>query len=342
MNIETLLKEMVIRGASDLHLSSGIKPKIRVDNDLITIENVNTIDNQGLMEALEKITPEKKQENLRNRSDIDFSFEREDLKSRFRANIFHQERGLSIAIRHIPLQPPTLTQLHLPAIFEKLCAIKHGLIVISGPTGSGKSTTLAAMIDHINSHFSKHIITIEDPIEYIHQCKQSLIQQREIKKHANSFSDALRSSLREDPDYIMVGEIRDLETIRLALNAAETGHLVLASLHTNSAAESIDRMVDVFPTFEKSLIRSIVANSLQAVISQRLLKKIGGGRVAATEVMICTSAIRSLIRENKAHQIYSAIQTGKSNGMYTLSHSVRELINNQLIDNHEHIHLLDQ
>ncbi len=254
-----------------------------------------------------------------------------DLNARFRVNIFRQERGVSVAIRYISLTPPTLAELNLPKIFYDLCEIRHGLILVTGPTGSGKSTTLAAMIDYINCTHASHILTVEDPIEYVHECKKCLVQQREVRQHTRSFDDALRASLREDPDYILVGEMRDLETIRLALTAAETGHLVLATLHTNSAADSIDRVVDVFPTFEKALIRSMVANSLQAVISQRLLKKIGGGRVIAEEILICTTAVRNLIRENKAPQIYSAMQTGQAKGMQTLAHSVKKLIQQNTI-----------
>jgi twitching motility protein PilT len=272
--------------------------------------------------------------------DVDFSFERSQLNARFRANAFRQERGISIAIRHIPMTPPSLESLGFPNILYQLCNLQHGLVLVTGPTGSGKSTTLAAMVDYINNSFARHIITIEDPIEYLHQNKLALIQQREIKKHTSSFDKALRSALREDPDYMLVGEVRDLETMRLALTAAETGHLVFATLHTNSTAETIDRIVDVFPTFEKSLIRSMLANALKAVISQHLLRKIGGGRIVAQEIMICNIAIRNLIRKNKIYQIYSAIQTGRAIGMQTLASSVRELIEKNIIDKDEYNHLL--
>lgn len=330
---------MVSHNASDLHLSSGAAPRIRIDNDIRVIEGVRALDEAMIQSMISTILPEQYKADLLNRIDIDFGFAIIELSARFRINIFYQDRGISVAIRYISLVPPTLAELGLPKIFYELCEMHNGLIIVTGPTGSGKSTTLAAMIDYINSTQQCHILTIEDPIEYVHECKKCLVQQREVKKHTRSFDDALRASLREDPDYILVGEMRDLETIRLALTAAETGHLVFATLHTNSAADSIDRVVDVFPTFEKSLIRSMLSNSLQAVISQRLLKKIGGGRVAAEEIMICTTAIRNLIRENKTPQIYSAIQTGQGKGMRTLAHSVRELIKIGVIDEEKHRYL---
>lgn len=342
MNINELLEHTVSHKASDLHLSTGVKPRIRVDNELKVIESADALKEEDIKAMLIDILPDQYKADLDTKFSIDFSFERYNLNARFRANIFQQERGISVAIRYISLTPPTLSELNFAKVFYDLCEMQHGLIVVTGPTGSGKSTTLAAMIDYINRTRSSHILTIEDPIEYLHECKKSLVQQREVKKHTGGFDGALRAALREDPDYILVGEMRDLETIRLALTAAETGHLVLATLHTNSAADSIDRMVDVFPTFEKSLIRSMLANSLQAVVSQRLLKKIGGGRVAAEEIMICTTAIRSLIRENKTHQLYSAIQTGSSKGMKTLDRSVQELIQQGLIDSKEYQHLVDK
>ena len=340
MHLEELLSMMILHQASDLHLSSGAFPKIRVDNELKPIEGSVLLKEQTIREMLLTILSPTQMEEFDKKFDIDFSFERSQLNARFRANAFHQERGASIAIRHIPITPPSLTSLGLPKIIHSLCNLQHGLVLVTGPTGSGKSTTLAAMVDHINSSFAKHIIAIEDPIEYLHQSKVALIQQREIKKHTSNFDKALRSALREDPDYMLVGEMRDLETIRLALTAAETGHLVFATLHTNSTAETIDRIVDVFPTFEKSLIRSMLANTLKAVISQQLLRKIGGGRTVAQEIMICNTAIRNLIRENKVHQIYSAIQTGRAIGMQTLASNVKELIEKNIIDKNEYSHLL--
>lgn len=340
MDINELLQHMVAYRASDLHLSSGAPPRIRVDNDLKVVEGANQLDTSSIQKMLNIIMPEQYKNELASKFDIDFGFEKVELQARFRVNIFHQERGISVAIRYISLTPPTLAELNLPKIFYDISEMPNGLVLVTGPTGSGKSTTLAAMIDYINCTQFCHILTIEDPIEYIHKCKKCLVQQREVKQHTKNFDEALRAALREDPDYILVGEIRDLETIRLALTAAETGHLVFATLHTNSAADSIDRIVDVFPTFEKSLIRSMVANSLRAVISQRLLKKIGGGRVIAEEVLICTTAIRNLIRENKAPQIYSAIQTGQAKGMQTLSSSVKKLIQQGLVEEEEYRYLL--
>jgi twitching motility protein PilT len=333
MNIKEILKFAVEHNASDIHLSSGIPPKMRVDGDLEHIDRVDTpLSDEMIKAMLNNILPERYKKNfLEGNFDTDFSFEDKSLNARFRVNVFQQDRGLGVAMRYLSLEPPTLAKLNAPHVFYDLCDMENGLILVTGSTGSGKSTTLAAMIDYVNSIKADHILTIEDPIEYVHECKKCIVQQREIKKHAKSFNEALRAALREDPDYILVGEIRDLDTIRLALTAAETGHLVFATLHTNSAADSIDRIVDVFPTFEKALIRSMVANSLRAVISQRLLKKIGGGRVLAEEVMICTPAIRNLIRENKSQQIYSAIQTGTDKGMRTLAKSVQELINQRII-----------
>ncbi len=339
MNINELLKYTVLHNASDLHLSSGVSPRIRVDNDLKTVEGVGVLATTDIQAMVEAILPKVHEYEWTNKFDFDFGFEAPELNARFRVNVFHQERGMSIAIRYISLVPPTLADLKASKILYDLCDLNHGLILVTGPTGSGKSTTLAAMIDHINCTQASHILTIEDPIEYIHECKKSLVQQREVKQHTRSFDEALRASLREDPDYILVGEMRDLETIRLALTAAETGHLVFATLHTNSAADSIDRIVDAFPTFEKALIRSMLANSLQAVISQRLLKKIGGGRIIAEEILICTTAIRNLIRENKIPQIYSAIQTGQAKGMQTLAHGVKKLIQAKIINGEEHRYL---
>ena len=333
ITIREILKYAVSHNASDIHLSSGVAPTIRIDNDLKPIQGFDKLlDDAEIRSILNAILPERYKSDLDNKFDIDLGFEDINLKARFRVNVFHQERGLSVAMRYLALTPPALSELGVSQVFYDLCDIDNGLILIAGPTGSGKSTTLAAMIDHINSTKSSHILTIEDPIEYVHKCKKCLVQQREINKHTGSFDDALRAALREDPDYILVGEMRDLETIRLALTAAETGHLVFATLHTNSAADCIDRMVDVFPTFEKTLIRSMVANSLRGVISQRLVKKIGGGRVLAAEIMLCTNAIRCLIRENKTPQIYSAIQTGKAKGMKTLANSIQELIDKGIID----------
>ncbi len=262
--------------------------------------------------------------------EADFSFEMAGL-ARFRVNAFVQSRGCAAVFRAIPSQVPTLDELAAPAVFREIAAARRGLVLVTGPTGSGKSTTLAAMVDHINTHSRDHIITIEDPIEFVHQSKRSLVNQREVHQHTRGFAAALRSALREDPDVILIGELRDLETIRLALTAAETGHLVLATLHTSSAAKTVDRIVEVFPGSEKAMVRGMLAESLRAVIAQTLLRRCGGGRVAAHEVMIATPAIRNLVREGKVAQMYSVIQTGRSRGMWTLEQDLRKLLDKRLI-----------
>jgi twitching motility protein PilT len=340
MNIQELLQYVVVNLGSDLHLSTGMPPLIRVDNELQRVEGAASLTEENINAMLYEVLPTETLNEMAAVMDMDFAVSVEGLNFRFRVNIFHQSRGISVAFRAIPLKVPTIAELGLPDVFYRLSNLENGLILLTGPTGCGKSTTLAAMIDYINEGQHAHILTIEDPIEYLHTCKKCLIQQREVKKHTISFDDALRSALREDPDYILVGEMRDLETIRLALTAAETGHLVFTTLHTRSSAESVDRIVDAFPTHEKSMIRSMLANSLQAVCSQLLVKKIGGGRVAAHEIMICTSAIRNMIRENKIAQIYSAIQTGQNSGMQTLDQSLQELINHHVIDGSEYRDLL--
>lgn len=337
--LEELLVQMVDNRASDLHLVSGMSPIIRVDSDLLPLNNQPELTNSDIVAILKIILPANKVALLDTTTEIDFSFDRPALDSRFRANSFLQTFGHSIAIRRISKKVPTLDDLNLPDVLTKLCNLEHGLILVTGPTGSGKSTTLAAMIDYLNTNFAKHIITIEDPIEYLHYHKRALIQQREVDQHTASFDLALRAALREDPDYLLVGEMRDLETMRLALTAAETGHLVLATLHTNTAVESVERIINVFPAAEKSLIRSILANTLQAVISQRLLKRKLRGRIAAQEIMICTPAVRNLTREDKTHQLYSAIQMGKGIGMRTMAYSIRQLIDKNLIDRDKYIHL---
>jgi twitching motility protein PilT len=265
-----------------------------------------------------------------DRLEADFSYELRGV-ARFRVNAFHQNRGAAAVFRTIPAKVMTMEALGLGPIFNSIADAPRGLVIVTGPTGSGKTTTLAALIDYLNETKRQHILTIEDPIEFVHESKRCLINQREVKRDTHSFSDALRSALREDPDIIMVGELRDLETIRLALTAAETGHLVFATLHTASAAKTIDRMVDVFPAGEKNMVRSMLSESLQAVLSQVLLRKIGGGRVAAFEIMRGTTAIRNLIREDKVAQMYSTIQTGASQGMMTLDQSLKNLVDQGLV-----------
>lgn len=328
--IKELLQYAVEKKASDLHLSSGEKPIIRIDGDLNRLEESELIREEELIDMLREVSPSSVLENIEKEIDVDYGLAIPDI-GRFRVNFFRQERGVSVVFRVIPFQVPALDDLHSPSIFKKLCALPHGLILVTGPTGSGKSTTLAAMVDHVNQHSDKHIITIEDPIEYFHSSKRCLVQQREVHRHTKGFQVALRAALREDPDYILVGEMRDAETIRLALTAAETGHLVFATLHTNNAPATVNRIIDVFPLSEKEMVRTMLAESLQAVISQRLIKRIGGGRIAAYEIMVCTTAIRNMIRENKGAQIYSMIQTGKQIGMQTMEQYLEDLVSRRLI-----------
>lgn len=316
MDITELLAFSVQHNASDLHLSAATPPMIRVDGDVRRI-NIPELDAKHVQSLIYDIMNDKQRKEYEENLETDFSFAVPDL-ARFRVNVFNTERGAAAVFRTIPSDVLTLEQLDAPEIFQEIANKPRGLVLVTGPTGSGKSTTLAAMIDYINANRHDHILTIEDPIEFVHQSKQSLISQREVHRDTLSFSNALRSALREDPDVILVGEMRDLETIRLAMTAAETGHLVFGTLHTTSAPKTIDRIIDVFPGDEKSMVRSMLSESLQAVISQTLCKKQGGGRVAAHEIMIGTPAIRNLIREDKVAQMYSSIQTGSSYGMQTL------------------------
>lgn len=331
MNITELLTYTFKNKASDLHLSSGLAPVVRIDGELKTIEGEPVLQEGQIVAMLKEILTAKQFEQLKEQFEIDLAISVENV-ARFRVNIFHQVRGISVAFRTIPATVSSLEELGMPSMFAQLCDLPHGLILVTGPTGSGKSTTLAAMIDYVNHHRTEHILTMEDPIEFLHTSDKCLVQQREIHRHTASFSDSLRAALREDPDVILVGEMRDLETIRLALTAAETGHLVFATLHTNSAAQSINRIIDVFPAGEKDLVRSMLSESLQAIISQTLLKRIGGGRVAAHEVLLCNSAVRNLIREDKIPQIYSVIQTNRDKGMHTLFQHMEELVKEGIVD----------
>ena len=323
MDIAELLAFSVKNGASDLHLSAGLPPMIRVDGDIRKV-NIDAFDHKQVHALIYDIMNDKQRSDYEEFFETDFSFALPGL-ARFRVNAFNQERGASAVFRTIPSVISSLEELGAPKFFSELTEKSRGLVLVTGPTGSGKSTTLAAMINHINLNRYEHILTIEDPIEFLHESHKCLINQREVHRDTKSFNAALRSALREDPDIIMVGEMRDIETIRLALTAAETGHLVFATLHTTSAAKSIDRIIDVFPAAEKEMIRSMLSESLQAVISQTLLKKIGGGRIAAHEIMVGTPAIRNLIREAKVAQMYSAIQTGRRDGMQTLDQNLKEL-----------------
>ncbi|MBF0099238.1 MAG: type IV pilus twitching motility protein PilT [Magnetococcales bacterium] len=324
MEIAELLAFGVKNGASDLHLSAGMPPLIRVDGEIRRID-VAALPHEQVHALTYDIMNDKQRKEYEEFLEVDFSFALPEL-ARFRVNAYHQHRGAAAVFRTIPTEIRTLEQLATPAIFKEFAELPRGLVLVTGPTGSGKSTTLAAMVDHKNRNEYAHILTLEDPIEFVHPPQKSLINQREIRRDSRSFEAALRSALREDPDTIMVGEMRDLETIRLALSAAETGHLVFATLHTTSAAKTIDRIVDVFPAAEKEMIRAMLSESLRAVVSQHLLKKRSGGRIAAHEIMVATPAIRNLIRENKIAQMYSAIQTGRKLGMQTLEQSLQELI----------------
>lgn len=324
VDIADLLAFSYKQGASDLHLSAGLPPLIRVDGDVKRI-NVDPLDDRTVHNMVYDIMNDKQQKEYEERLECDFSFELPNL-ARFRVNAFIQNRGPGAVFRTIPSKILSLEQLNAPPIFKQISDQPRGIVLVTGPTGSGKSTTLAAMLNHINENRHEHILTVEDPIEFVHQSKNCLVNQREVKRDTHSFENALRSALREDPDIILVGEMRDLETIRLALTAAETGHLVFGTLHTSSAAKTIDRIVDVFPAAEKEMVRAMLSESLRAVISQTLLKKIGGGRVAAHEIMIGTPAIRNLIRENKVAQMYSAIQTSQGQGMQTLDQCLQELV----------------
>ncbi len=329
MDIAQLLAFSVKNGASDLHLSAGLPPMIRVDGDVRRI-NVDPMDHEMVHGMVYDIMNDKQRKAFEEYFETDFSFEIPGL-ARFRVNAFNHNRGAGAVFRTIPSKILTLEELKAPKIFEDISNTPRGIVLVTGPTGSGKSTTLAGMINYVNENHYGHVLTIEDPIEFVHESKKCLINQREVHRDTLGFSEALRSALREDPDVILVGEMRDLETIRLALSAAETGHLVFGTLHTSSAAKTIDRVVDVFPAAEKEMVRSMLSESLRAVISQTLLKKIGGGRVAAHEIMLGTPAIRNLIRENKIAQMYSAIQTGQSIGMQTLDQNLQELLSKGMI-----------
>lgn len=329
MDITELLAFSAKNGASDLHLSAGLPPMIRVDGEVRRI-NLPAMEHKDVHRLVYDIMNDKQRRDYEEFWETDFSFEIPGV-SRFRVNAFNQNRGAGAVFRTIPSKILSMDDLGMGKVFKDVSDFPRGIVLVTGPTGSGKSTTLAAMIDYINSTRFDHILTVEDPIEFVHQSKKSLINQREVHRDTRGFNEALRSALREDPDVILVGEMRDLETIRLALTAAETGHLVFGTLHTTSAAKTIDRVVDVFPAEEKDMVRAMLSESLQAVVSQTLLKKNGGGRVAAHEIMLGTPAIRNLIRENKIAQMYSAIQTGGAMGMQTLDQCLKNLVTKGLI-----------
>ena len=333
MDITELLAFSAKQGASDLHLSAGLPPMIRVDGDVRRI-NLPAMEHKQVHQLIYEIMNDKQRKDFEEFLETDFSFEVPGV-ARFRVNAFNQNRGAGAVFRTIPSKVLTMEDLGMGQVFRDVSMVPRGLVLVTGPTGSGKSTTLAAMVDFINDNKYEHILTIEDPIEFVHESKKCLVNQREVHKDTHGFNEALRSALREDPDIILVGELRDLETIRLAMTAAETGHLVFGTLHTTSAAKTIDRIIDVFPAEEKSMVRSMLSESLNAVIAQTLLKKVGGGRVAAHEIMIGTSAIRNLIREDKVAQMYSAIQTGQGQGMQTLDQNLQDLVARGVVSKQE-------
>ncbi len=323
--IEILLEEVIKKKASDLHLQVGLPPMLRIDGSLVAVPNTDDLTEETIETLIFAILDEDQKQILLKDKEFDFSFAFGDL-GRFRVNAFHERGNLAAALRLIPNQIITIEQLGLPEVVNKFADYPRGLVLVTGPTGSGKSTTLAALVDKINTEKSAHIVTIEDPIEFTHKSKKSVIVQREVHYDTYSFSAALRSSLRQDPDVVLIGEMRDLETIAAAITIAETGHLVFATLHTNSASQSIDRMIDVFPPHQQPQIRAQLSNILMAICSQRLIPSIGGGRVAAAELLIATPAVRNIIREGKSHQLEAVIQTGAEFGMQSLDKTLVNLI----------------
>ena len=329
MDITQLLHFAVQQDASDLHLSAGEPPMIRVHGDMKKIK-VPPLAAEQTHAMLYDIMADTQRKIFEERSDIDFSMQLGEI-ARFRVNVFRQNRGIGGVFRRIPTQILSLDDLRMPAVLADISRRERGLVLVTGPTGSGKSTTLAAMIDLINSELEGHILTVEDPIEFVHQSRKCLVNQREVGPHTQSFNNALRAALREDPDIILVGELRDLETIQLALTAAETGHLVLGTLHTSSAPKTVDRIIDVFPPNQQAQVRAMFAESIQAIVTQTLCRRVGGGRVAAVEIMLGTPAVRNLIREGKIHQLPGVLQTSQGVGMQTLEMHLRELVDRNLI-----------
>lgn len=330
MELAGLLKSLVAEKASDLHISSGLHPLMRLNGDLVQLPNTEVLNHEAAEKMVLDSMTDEQQKIFKERWEIDYGIHIEGVAG-FRVNAFRQNNGIAAAFRVIPDQIPTLDELGMPPVFRNLTDLPNGLILVTGPTGSGKSTTLAALVNEINRTRSEHIITIEDPIEFLHKSNKCLINQRQVHRDTHDFATALRSALREDPDVILLGEMRDLETIRLALTAAETGHLVMATLHTSSAPRTVNRIVDVFPAGEKDMIRNMLSESLEAVVCQTLVKSSMGGRVAALEIMLGSTAIRNLIREDKIAQMYTTIQTSSDKGMITLDQHLQELLSKQLI-----------
>ncbi len=322
-NLAELLEEMVKKGASDLHLTVGSPPQIRIDGDLVRTEH-DILTSETTMKLAYSIMNEKQRKKFEENNELDLSFGIERL-SRFRCNVFMQRGNVAVAIRQIPFKIMTFEELGLPKVVAEMAALPRGLVLVTGPTGSGKSTTLASIIDKINRERKSHILTVEDPIEYLHRHNNSLINQREVGADTPTFGSALKYALREDPDVVLIGEMRDLETIEAALNISETGHLAFATLHTNSAPETINRIIDVFPTNQQEQIRVTLSFCLQAVVAQQLVPRVGGGRIVSLEIMVCTPAIRAIIRDDKIHQIYSMIQSGQKYGMRTMNMSLYDL-----------------
>jgi twitching motility protein PilT len=333
MDITQLLAFGVEQGASDCHLSAGEPPMIRIHGDLKKLDHA-PLTKEEAHALVYDIMNDAQRKAFEETHECDFSFEMGTV-ARFRVNVFMQRKGEGAVFRTIPTKILTLEQLEMPAILKQLCEKEKGLILVTGPTGSGKSTTLAGMVDYLNETFEGHILTVEDPIEFVHQSKKCLVNQRELGPHTNSFANALRAALREDPDVILVGEMRDLETIQLALTAAETGHIVFGTLHTSSAPKTVDRIIDVFPPNQQAQIRAQFAESVEAVITQTLLKKKGGGRIAALEIMTGTTAVRNLVREGKIHQIPGTMQVSQKDGMQTMDMALQNLVSRGLVSKEE-------
>jgi len=333
--IDELFNRMLTEGASDLHLTSGETPKFRIDGDILEVAGAPALNAEQMQQVLFEIAPERNQEQFTNENDTDFAYELQGGAARFRANLFRDRKGPGGVFRVIPTEILTAEQLGLPPAVIELCKLSKGLVLVTGPTGSGKSTTLAAMVDHINQTRTDHIITIEDPIEFVHQDKLCLINQREVHRHTEGFKRALRAALREDPDIVLVGEMRDLETIEIAIETAETGHLVFGTLHTTTAVTTVDRIIDQFPADRQAQIRTMLSSSLKGVIAQTLCKKKPKGRVAALEILLANTAIAANIRDGKTHQLASAMQMGGKVGMRLLNDSLLELVQNGLVDGEE-------